>query len=77
MKNCLYCNKGFEPWEYEYECDDCDEYGLEERWYDWSFGEPDMRTCSHCHGDKIIKDMESQFCCDDCREEYFQRKFNF
>lgn len=71
MNNCKVCKKDFETYEAEFYCDNCDENGEEERWYDWCIGDPDMVTCSHCNGDKIILSDEYQFCSDDCRQEYF------
>jgi len=71
METCKQCSKEFEAWEAEFYCDNCDNDGLEERWYDWCIGEPDMITCTECNGDKTIKSMERGFCSEDCREDYF------
>ena len=71
MEACKVCKTEFEPWEAEFDCNNCDEFGQEERWYDWSFGEPDIITCQDCGGKGLTTIMEHSFCCEDCRNEYF------
>lgn len=68
---CHVCKSEFEAWDAEFECNNCDEYGQEERWYDWSFGEPDLINCTTCKGEKYYTTKETGFCSDDCREQYF------
>lgn len=76
MHTCKICNKEFEAWEYEWECNNCDDNGLEERWYDWCFNEPEIRPCSTCNGEKEVMCSEIQFCSEDCREQYFYNNEN-
>ncbi len=77
MNTCTQCKKQFESYKASFECDKCDEYGEIERTYDWSFNGPEYVTCDLCHGDKEYEMEETQFCSDDCREQYFYPQTDF
>jgi len=66
---CKVCKKSFEPWDADFECD-CED-GMVERYYDWSFGEPQYVKCDKCNGGGCGIYKEQSFCSEDCREDYF------
>lgn len=69
MSECKVCKIQFEPWLTTFDCNDCLD-GIEEVWRDWSFEEPDYRTCFTCKGEGEIEAYETGFCSEDCREEF-------
>lgn len=70
MNTCKVCSTQFEPWLATFECSNCED-GIEEIYRDWSFEGPYYRQCYQCKGEGEFQSYESSFCCEDCREDYF------
>ena len=66
---CLSCKGLFTQWNYEYNCQHCDD-GIAETSRDIDFNGTGYCKCSVCKGTGIESQVETDFCCEDCISEH-------
>ncbi len=71
---CINCKGHFYEWNYEYDCKHCDD-GTAETIRDIDFNGTGYHTCNICKGTGAESQTETEFCCEDCINEYSHNNY--
>lgn len=71
---CKNCESSFHEWSYEFKCQHCDD-GITDNVRDIDFDGSGYCKCHVCKGTGYEETTETDFCCEDCIEEYTSEQY--